>query len=1730
MDGSDTPVRHASIRKGSSLTAALGALLVAGVALLVIEALVARPVLAQECPGDGAHAVPTDVAVTAVPIVVTSTAADYFVLYVTHVGNGATTVEYPVAVVLGHDGTTELSENVAALPAERYRVEKYSIDHPGDVDGDCIDDITELANPGMNPVNPGKIMDPSVGAVAIADREAFEVLAHPYPNGTLRMKFSIVDAGGDRPAVYFQDTNAFPSHPSFYDAVGIVGALVKHTERGQVFYDPELSPSDGSGGAYHFVINDPISLSDAERTYTLLAASMPMLDNNLALWIPNQWLPQIQADLPLYRSSRMSPVLEEDVYDEIDFEALNNGEGYGMLRSLDPDERPRSRDVVIYETLPNELPRVAGIISTVPQTPLSHVNLRALQDRVPNAFIADALDDETISNLIDSHVHYAVTDTGYTIRAATQEEVDAYYTSSRPAEAQTPERDLTVTTITPLSEIGFDDWDSFGVKAANVAVLGTLGFPEGTVPGGFAVPFYFYDEFMKHNGFYEDIEEMLGDEDFRTDYDEKASKLKKLRKNIKKGDVPEWIETALTEMHETYPEGQSLRYRSSTNNEDLPGFNGAGLYDSKTQHPEETEEDGIAKSLKQLYASLWNFRAFIERDFHRVDHFATAMGVLVHPNYSDELVNGVAVSVDPSYGTNGSYYVNSQVGEDLVTNPEAHSVPEEALLWPDGIHSVASLSNQVPLGQLLMTDDQMRQLRQHLEVIHDEFEALYSPLQGEDFAMEIEFKITSDSVLAIKQARPWIFPDSPPTTEAVATERTEDVLTANFDVEPETHDGDAFSVRVRFSEGIWVRFALFRDYSVMVTDGRVNRVKRVDGRLDLWDIEIVPDSPRANVYLALAANRACTTLGAVCTRYGGQLSNGLELTVQGVLPSVPDRATGRASSSDTVVLEWNDALRAESYEVQFRHSSDWLDLPAGSVRVEFEGAGVVVTGLPASDTYHFRVRAVNPHGTSEWSDSFLLPILSTAVENSSATGSPTIGGTVQVGETLTADVSGIEDADGMTNVVFSHQWLADHSDIIGATSSTYTLTDSDEGKAIRVRASFTDDEGNAESLTSEATAAVSGRPNSPATGTTTISGTLQVGETLTADTSGIEDADGLNNVTFSYQWIRSNRTTYALSSGYTMVVVTDITVSGATDSTYTPVSRDVGAAIKVQVTFTDDAGNEETLISAATAPVAAVPTPLTASTHDAPDGHDGEDSFTFELRFSEEFDLSYATLRNHVFTVTGGAVTQARRLAPPANVRWEITVEPSSDADVSIVLPITTDCDDDGAICTSDRRMLSNRSELTVSGPGAQNTLATGAPAMSGIIQVGQTLSVSTLGVADDDGLTNATFAYQWVRTDGSTDTDISGATDSSYTLKSEDEGASIKVRVSFTDDAGHDENLTSAATAAVVEQNATRRLLSLATLTVGTDDFNTQENLGYSSAAEAGSLSPNVFSLGARTHRVLGLTAILDGTPTVTLHIDPAPTSGQINNWSIVLHDTELALAAGTQVSGTGSIIGWSVSDFPVNDPNLWEVNDQFTVFVQEAVNVAASGAPAITGTAQVGETLAAATSGIVDANGLDGASLSYQWLRVKDGATTTVSGATSSTYTVVDADQGADLKVRVSFTDDDGYAESLNGAAVTVTESENTNPPAAPTNLTATLNSDGTITLTWTAPDDESVSGYQILRRRPQEGETSLTIYAGDTGSTATQYTDTDTALDTRYVYRVKARNPAGVSPRSNFARIDK
>ena len=1445
----------------------------------------------------GEHApAATAVEVEAVPAIVESTTEEYFVLYVRPALDSDR--EFPVSVTLGEDGTTTLTEQLSPLPNEHYRVEKFLIADPADIDNDCIDDITELGDPvAMNPLNPARAVPFRDGAVAIPDRETFEALSYkgrdvPYHRHLQDLefvKFYIIGLSADNMGVYFMNTETHRLHPDFGDAIGLWDDPLwgQGYMGGEIIYHPNAVAPDGSLGVYRYQFQpmDAYTFGYVARSYEVLAASMPLLDDNLAYYpMPRRALPLYHRERALYDDSRINVVLREDILPDVPFLPFNVGEGYGFLRLMSLEERPDPRDVVIYETIPNELSRVAGLITTVPQTPLSHVNLRAVQDDVPNAFIRDALDDGDIDDLIGTYVHYSVTADGYSIRAATPAEVEAYFAASRPPETQTPERDLTVTQITDLDDIGFDDWNAFGVKAANVAVLRTLGFPDGTVPDGFAAPFYFYDEFMKHNGFYDEVEEMLADPEFQSDYDTQEKELKKLRKKIRKGETPDWIIDALEEMHATYPEGQSLRYRSSTNNEDLPGFSGAGLYDSKTQDPEETEEDGIDKSIKGVWASLWNFRAFTEREFHRIDHMATAMGVLVHPNYSDELANGVAVSFDPIYGTEGSYYVNTQLGEDMVTNPDAHSVPEELLLDLSGSYTTLVTSNQVPGGQLLMSDAQIGQLRRHLQAVHDHFEGLYNPGPDEPFAMEIEFKITSDDVLSIKQARPWVF-RVPTPAEASGTPQEEPIWSATLTVgigenfagyttflsSPETNtlgalssdtitlDNTSYTVRaLGVLNGkliLSVMPKLTADFVLVVgtyefasTDASTLEGDSIsiiqfqwnDPGLDLSEGDEVavrltaPDdgTPATGVPTITGTAHVGETLTADVSgindadgldnvSYSYQwISGGTDIdgatgssylltssdqgqtikvrvtfiddrnnaeartsNAMGTVIAAPNRqATGKptidgtarvgqtltadtsnisdldgitnatffyqwraggltiGATRSTYTLTANEQGKTVTVRVRFADDrsnieslgSDATEEVAAAPNRDATGAPTI-TGMPqvgqtltastsgiadqdglsnvsygyrwiagGSDidgatgstytlseddvgkTIRVRVSFTDDSGNRESMTSAATDQVEAAPEgNSPAAGAPAIGGTPQVGETLTASTSGIADQDGLDDVSYSYQWIAGGLDIAGATGSSYTLTSSEQGKKIRVRVTFTDDAGNAESLASAATAQVEARPNTPATSQPTIAGTPQVGETLTADTSGISDDDGLTNVSYSYQWIAGG-----------------LDIAGATGSSYTLTSNEQGMTVRVRVTFTDDAGNAESLASAATEAVTAKLTPLTASFSNVPNSHDGQTAFTFELRFSEEFGISYVTLRDHAFSVTGGTVNKAKRLTQGSNIGWTITVTPDSAADVTIELPATADCNADGAVCTADGRKLSNRLEFTVSGPG----------------------------------------------------------------------------------------------------------------------------------------------------------------------------------------------------------------------------------------------------------------------------------------------------------------------------------------------------------------------------------------------------------------------------------------------
>ena len=381
--------------------------------------------------------------------------------------------------------------------------------------------------------------------------------------------------------------------------------------------------------------------------------------------------------------------------------------------------------------------------------------------------------------------------------------------------------------------------------------------------------------------------------------------------------------------------------------------------------------------------------------------------------------------------------------------------------------------------------------------------------------------------------------------------------------------------------------------------------------------------------------------------------------------------------------------------------------------------------------------------------------------NSPASGQPVITGTAQAGLLLTADTSGISDDDGLSNAQFSYQWIVNDgqtdTDIGGETGSTYTPTEADAEKTIRVRVSFTDDAGNPEAMTSAAREAVAPpRTNTPATGAPVIQGNAQVGQTIAVDTSDIEDQDGMDNAAFTYRWTAGG---------------TDI--QGATGESYNPVENDEGKTLRVRVSFTDDVGYSETLVSQPTTPVEPehVNTPAT-----------GQPSISGEARVGQTLTAGTSTIQdqdgieNAVFTyqwTSEGADIQGAN----ANVYT------LAEGDEKKTLRVRVSFTDDAGNSESLLSLLTTPVEAE-----QVNAPATGQPSIAGDPKVGETLTVDISGISDADGTENAAFEFRWA----SGGMDIEGATGDSYTAVENDEGKTLRVRVSFTDDAGNPEELTS--------------------------------------------------------------------------------------------------------------------------------------------------------------------------------------------------------------------------------------------------------------------------------------------------------------------------------------------------
>ena len=653
------------------------------------------------------------------------------------------------------------------------------------------------------------------------------------------------------------------------------------------------------------------------------------------------------------------------------------------------------------------------------------------------------------------------------------------------------------------------------------------------------------------------------------------------------------------------------------------------------------------------------------------------------------------------------------------------------------------------------------------------------------------------------------------------------------------------------------------------------------------------------------------------------------------------------------------------------------------------------------------------------------------VTNTPATGAPTITGTAQVGQTLTAGTTAIMDADGLTSVSYTYQWIRTaagvDTNISGATASTYTLVAADLGTTVKVRVSFTDDASNAETLTSAATAAVSAN-NPPTSSNKNLALNEDTELTFFASDFTFTDADGnsLSSVKIlSLPATDKGTLTFsgmALTSGD---LPQTVPAAQFNSLKYVPPANENGGGIPfTSFTFRVNDGTDD---SAATYT-------LSLFVHRVNDAATGQPGITGTAQVGQ------------TLAATAGTIADVDGLPDPfltdtnTSFQW-VRVTSGTDADISGARDSTYTlvADDEGKkikvkVSFLDTEATTNRTEgpltsaATATVSASTNTPATGAPTITGTAQVGQTLTAGITAIMDAEGLTTPGYTYQWIRTAAGVDTNISGATASTYTLVAADLGTTVKVRVSFTDDASNAETLTSAATAAVSAAPNTLPSASNGTVTTNEDNAHTFTASEFNFSDADGDTLSNV--------RIVTLpasgkgTLALSGTPVTANQVVAATNIGT------------LAYTPPANANGTG----YASFTFKVSDGTAESAADYTMTINVTAVNDAPTVAntmtdqPATVGTAF---SYAFPDTTFTDADTSD--TLSYTATKADDTALPTWLVFTAGTRTFSGTPQAADIgTVAVKVTASDGNGGSVSDEFdITVAADPNAvvvpnNPPA--------------------------------------------------------------------------------------------
>jgi len=524
--------------------------------------------------------------------------------------------------------------------------------------------------------------------------------------------------------IYYVNTKLYKFHKDF------VNGTYLSLERGQVFFENNyLKPNR------RFILGT-IAYQTPVRKWTfefwegdLIPTDQIKLTSetiNKTFFAPVAFKPnslrQEGASTPL----GLQRVLQTEISKEQDYQALNVAKTMGRIHvipKLDEHVEIGYNEILVLDEVPVQLPPVAGIITSKPSTPLSHINLLAKGWGVPNAYIKNA--QELFKQYNGWWVEFDARRDNYSIKRADNTALDEYQKRLKQRmDIMRPRYDLSVTKIAGLHEQSKASVIAYGAKSANLGELLHARLRGFAVPNGFTIPFYYYDQFLKDNNLDDAIYAMLSDQKFVHDPAYRRQYLVRLREDFQKGSInPRLRAEVLRRLHAEFP-GKGVFARSSTNSEDLPNFNGAGLY---TSMPNLRTDEQLIEGIKTVWASVWNYEAYEARERAGIEHTKIYMAVLIQEGINSES-SGVMITTDPfnrdqrdpaiyisaKRGLGMKVVEGQRVAEQVVYRPRSNAVQvltrseEDSLLTFDEKGGV----REIPISgeRAVLSDDVVRRL------------------------------------------------------------------------------------------------------------------------------------------------------------------------------------------------------------------------------------------------------------------------------------------------------------------------------------------------------------------------------------------------------------------------------------------------------------------------------------------------------------------------------------------------------------------------------------------------------------------------------------------------------------------------------------------------------------------------------------------------------------------------------------------------------------------------------------------------------------------------------------------------------------------------------------------------------------------------------------------------------------------------------------------------------------